>query len=91
MNHKKIQALAEELVKDLKTPEDLSAQLTKITYPLVNRHMMGIEVHVREPFGRAEVFRGVPSTECFPLGSERLAIGTDMHDAFLDLVVFKDR
>lgn len=34
MNQKKIQALAEELAKDLKTPEDLSAlsaQLTKIT------------------------------------------------------------
>lgn len=34
MNQKKLQALAEELAKDLKTPEDLSAlsaQLTKIT------------------------------------------------------------
>ena len=34
MNNKKLQALAEELAKDLKTPEDLnalSAQLTKLT------------------------------------------------------------
>ena len=34
MDQKKLQALAEELAKDLKTPEDLSAlsaQLTKIT------------------------------------------------------------
>jgi putative transposase len=34
MNQKKLQALAEELAKDLKAPEDLSAlsaQLTKIT------------------------------------------------------------
>ena len=34
MNNKKLQELAEELAKDLKTPEDLnalSAQLTKIT------------------------------------------------------------
>ena len=34
MNQKKLQALAEELAKDLKTPADLnalSAQLTKLT------------------------------------------------------------
>jgi putative transposase len=43
MNQKRIQALAEELAKDRKTPEDLSAlsaQLTKITVEAVLKAKM---------------------------------------------------
>jgi putative transposase len=47
MNQKRIQALAEELAKDLKTPEDLSAlsaQLTKITVEAALKAEIGVHL-----------------------------------------------
>lgn len=56
MNHKKLQAMAEELAKDVKTPEDLStlsAFLTKLTVEAALKgemnHHLGYERN--EPIG----------------------------------------
>lgn len=52
---------------------------------------MRIEADIRESFCRAEVFRRVSGTEGLPFGFELLTGGTNVYDAFLDVVMLEDR